>query len=730
MTLEQDTLPMRSKPMRSVRTLLLWLVLASLLPGVIGAVILFVHQYQDGRVQLQKTTIQTARALVETVDGQLLKVKLLAQALSTSPSLETQDFAGFHRRASELVQTTGVGTHAVLIDRSGQILNTLRPFGEPLPRSGIPQRISRVFDTGETLISDVFIGQVAGQPLMSVDVPVRSNGRVVYVLSVGLKSQRLSDMLRDQHLPVDWVASVADRTGTIAARSRDADKFVGKKGAPEYMRRVLAEPEGVLDIETLDGIPAFIFYSRSPITNWSVAIGIPRQSMEAALLHTVALFGLGTAILFGLGVGVAWYMSGRIARSVQALTSPAMALEAGEAIAISTVHFREADEVARAMARTARLLKKRTQALHAAYETLQESEGRYRTLLESSLEGVSVHRNGILIYVNPTSIKMFGASSAHDMVGKPILDFVHPDFHQILLDRLLSNTELGGVLPMIKMTLLKLDGSPIVAEAQSTLINYNGKPAFQTSMRDITERDKSEEALRRSRIELHKLIYHQDSIREDERRRIALDIHDSLGQNLMVLRIDMSLMSAHVDSVGVTKAEVDAVVEQIDTTIKSVRAIINDLRPAVLSLGLHAAVEWQAKEFERHTGIDCELHIDHDEFSIDERVATALFRIVQEALTNIMRHAQAKHVQIDMLKRDGQLVIQIGDDGIGLPANYVRRANAFGLVGIEERITVMGGTFAIDSTPGQGTTLILSVPLDVITIQDGRATSSFLVPQP
>ncbi|MDO8456795.1 MAG: PAS domain S-box protein [Burkholderiaceae bacterium] len=718
MTLEQDTLPIRSKPMRSVRTLLLWLVLASLLPGVIVAAVLFVHQYQNGRAQLLKDMLQTARTQSLVVDKEMARIQGRLEILALSPTFQSGDLPAFYRHAKDIMATETLAGAIVLIDPTGQqVMNTLRPFGKELPKTGHPELLQQTFRTGQPSVSDLYIGGVAKSFFIAMEVPVWQGGKVVYGLDMGVPAAHLSKILLAQKLPQDWVIALLDGHGVIIARSQNAERFVGQKGPADLIEQMGKSKEGSLASHILEGAPAIVAFNRSASSGWTMAIGVPSQSLEAALLRTVALFGLGTAILFGLGVGVAWYMSGRIARSVQALTAPAMALEAGEAIAISTVHFREADEVARAMARTARLLKKRTQELHAAYETLQESEGRYRTLLECSLEGVAVHRDGKLLYVNLASIRMFGASSAQDLIGKPLLDFVHPDFHQILLERLRSNTVLGGVMPMTKMTLLKPDGTPIVAEVQSTLINYNGKPAVQVSIRDITERDKFEEALRRSRIELHKLIYHQDNIREDERRRIALDIHDSLGQNLMVLRIDMSLMSEHVDSVGVTKAEIDAIVEQIDTTIKSVRAIINDLRPAVLGLGLHAAVEWQAKEFKRHTGIDCELHIDHDEFAMDERVATALFRIVQEALTNIMRHAQATHVQIDMLKQDGQLVIQIGDDGIGLPANYVRRANAFGLVGIEERITVMGGTFAIDSAPGQGTTLILSVPLDVITTQ-------------
>ena len=231
------------------------------------------------------------------------------------------------------------------------------------------------------------------------------------------------------------------------------------------------------------------------------------------------------------------------------------------------------------------------------------------------------------------------------------------------------------------------------------------------SISDITDRKQAEETLHHSQSLLHKLAAHQETVREDERKRIARDIHDDLGQNLMVLRIDVSIMAAASDSGSANKKRNASVLHQIDTTIKSVRAIINDLRPAVLDLGLHAAIEWQAQEFERRSGIVCELQIDHDEFALDDKSTTVLFRIVQESLNNIIRHAQASHVLIEMQRRGRELFLKIADDGIGLPPEGIRKKNAFGLVGMKERIYALGGTFSTINHPGQGMAITISIPL-------------------
>ena len=239
-----------------------------------------------------------------------------------------------------------------------------------------------------------------------------------------------------------------------------------------------------------------------------------------------------------------------------------------------------------------------------------------------------------------------------------------------------------------------------------------GKPlAIRGVSIDVTERELAEQALHHSRSELRKLADHQERVREDERKRIARDIHDDLGQNLLALRIDVSMMAQLPNTVAVIAERIDMALQQIDTTIRAVRSIINDLRPVVLDLGLHAAVEWQAREFERRSGIFVELQIDHDEFALDDKQATALFRIVQESLTNITRHAQAQHVQIDMQRKDGGLCLTIADDGIGLAAGSAKKANTFGLVGIEERIHALGGKFRMSSKPGRGLAIMVSIPL-------------------
>ncbi len=374
--------PPHPSPLWSVRTFLLCLALACLLPGLIGAAALFIHDYRNSRAQLQKNTILTARALAQTVDSYLLRAQAVAQSLSTSRALANGDLADFHRQARELLAATALGTNVVLSDTGGQqLVNTLYDYGTPLPRHGSPGQVRRVLDSGEPAISDLFIGTALQRPIMSVDVPVRLDGKITYVLSIGVLPEKFGAILRGQGLPADWVTAIFDGAGAIVARAPDADRLAGQKGNAEYIRRIQAVGEGSMETTTVEGIPVLSVFSRSPATHWSVSIGIPRQSLESEMQGSLTLLAIGMSGLFFLGMVLAWQTGGRIARSVQALTRPALALGAGEAVPAPRVQIQEAAEVAHAIMTTAALLSRRTAERDAAREELE----RHRQHLEEEV---------------------------------------------------------------------------------------------------------------------------------------------------------------------------------------------------------------------------------------------------------------------------------------------------------------------------------------------------------
>ena len=227
--------------------------------------------------------------------------------------------------------------------------------------------------------------------------------------------------------------------------------------------------------------------------------------------------------------------------------------------------------------------------------------------------------------------------------------------------------------------------------------------------RDIAARKSLADELGRSQRELRELAEHNARVKEDERKRIAREIHDDLGQSMLALRIDLSLMASG-DPQQITRERINHALLQIDNTMGAMRLIINELRPAVLDLGLDAAVEWEVAKFHRRTGIECRLNIKDEQLVLSDDISTALYRIVQESMTNIMRHAKASRVDVALWSDNGWVFLTLADNGVGISERCRRKAKSFGLIGIAERVYALGGAFDTESTPGKGTTLTIAVP--------------------
>ena len=243
-------------------------------------------------------------------------------------------------------------------------------------------------------------------------------------------------------------------------------------------------------------------------------------------------------------------------------------------------------------------------------------------------------------------------------------------------------------------------------------LSSSRRRAIQMATGMTEELRASQIRLQVSHQKLRRLAAHADQIKEEERKRIAREIHDDLGQNLLVLRIDADMLASRTQRRHPRlNARARSTLEQIDATIKSVRQIINDLRPTVLDLGVNAAVEWQVAQFRLRTGIACEVSESHDDICLSDQCATALFRILQESLSNISQHANASRVQVKLEKCSDTVSMSVCDNGVGAAADGRNKQGSFGLVGIEERIKLLGGTLHIESSPGAGMSVHVSVPL-------------------
>lgn len=262
--------------------------------------------------------------------------------------------------------------------------------------------------------------------------------------------------------------------------------------------------------------------------------------------------------------------------------------------------------------------------------------------------------------------------------------------------------------------MMKNNGSEMYVFDRGYMIFEEGKPLRMIgAMVDITIIKQAEAEVIESQKALRKLTSHLQTVREEERAAIAREIHDELGQQLTVLKMDVNWLSKRIKQADEEiNLHIQQMLNAIDATIKTVRKIASELRPGILDdLGLVAALEWQSAEFEKRTGIKVSFSTNAPYVKCERKLCTAMFRLFQESLTNVARHAQATSVEAKLLVKDNEIEMRIADNGKGFSPGEAKEQNTLGLLGMKERVLELNGTFTIDSQIGKGTTIFVKIPL-------------------
>ncbi|GAB1721797.1 MAG: PAS domain S-box protein [Nitrospira sp. CR1.1] len=359
----------------------------------------------------------------------------------------------------------------------------------------------------------------------------------------------------------------------------------------------------------------------------------------------------------------------------------------------------------------------------SAEEQLDRLHYHNQVILNSAGEGIyGVDRGGRLTFVNPAAANMFGWE-AEAMIGRSMHPLVFPPdlceqpFGELRCP-IADTIRDGEIREQVDSAFWRKDGTSFPVEYVSTPISERGDIAGAVVVfKDTTDRKRAEAQLQDSLRRLRKLSGRMEGIREEERGRIARELHDELGVGLTCLKIDLSRLGGLLGErlIPRDRAKVDDKIrgmkEQVDSTITSVQRIVAELRPGVLDdLGLVAAIEWQCRDFQRRTGIPCHCAVSHEDLRVDPEQATAVFRICQEALTNVTRHAQATEVHVQLEDQGVGLLLQVRDNGRGIPQDRLADARSFGLLGMRERAGLLGGDVQIDTLEDHGTTITLQLP--------------------
>jgi PAS domain S-box-containing protein len=387
---------------------------------------------------------------------------------------------------------------------------------------------------------------------------------------------------------------------------------------------------------------------------------------------------------------------------------------------------------------------------------VRESEARFRSFFEESAEAILLFDGDTIIDCNPAALRMLSCSEREQAMS---LSFsgISPERQA---DGRLSARKLKSAMitamrkksHRFEWVLMRCDGNQFPAEVTMTVIKLKGRPVFYVTLRDITAwkeaaegllmskrelevrvkertwelsalnkrllneietRKSIEKEVERSREELRYLSEHLQRAREDERTRIAREVHDELGQSLSALKIDVTCLgNSEAEPCLSLQEQTKSMEVRIDGAINVVRNICSELRPPVLDhFGLPAAVEWYLQDFEKRTGIACSAVIDPSFPAPDKGLALMLFRILQEAMTNILRHAAAGKVKVSLKKEARYFVLRVDDDGKGISKEDAANPRSFGIIGIQERVRFWGGKSLFKGRPGKGTTMTVLIPV-------------------
>ena len=352
---------------------------------------------------------------------------------------------------------------------------------------------------------------------------------------------------------------------------------------------------------------------------------------------------------------------------------------------------------------------------------LSQVTNRYEHTVDSVMDAiVAVDAEQKIVLFNPAAERMF-KREASSVLGQS-LEVLLPDRFKGLHQHHVHNfsTSPSGsraMAPQLDIVGMRSDGVEFPIESTISVTKMGGQLQMTAVLRDVSEHRRAEAELRSMNTQLRSLSASLQDVREQERARIARELHDELGQQLTGLKLDFSWLRTRLkEGRNVELGKVDEMKRALDQSIASVRRISTELRPPILDdLGFGAAVVWQAQEMAKRSGLTLEMDMVAAESVQDTGLATALFRIMQESMTNIVRHAQAHHVYISLKNCDGQLVLTVRDDGIGYE---VPRKGGVGLVSMQERAMAMGGDFHVGRHgQGRGTEITVTLPLSLPVFQ-------------
>ncbi|MGO9621083.1 MAG: PAS domain-containing protein [Desulfobaccales bacterium] len=706
----------------SLRSRLVHLVLLAVLPSLGLTLYMGLEEHRIQSADLEVNTLRLTRLAAGQLSQAIEGARQLLTGLSQLREIREGDYAASRELFVNLLKQYPFYVNFGMIDDEGNIFCSSQQPEVSVNLEG-QAYIQRALRTGDFVISGYQVETSSGKPVINFVYPVKGLVSAVYA-ALDLSSIKNIDIAAQ--LPAGAVFLVLDYNGVVLARYPDPEKWIGQLMPAELVvlagmgegRDSLVAIHGGELTERLYGITTI---RGAPETNIYVSIGMSKEAAFAAIdrvfqrnVAAVALVGILALLAAWIGGDVF------ILRRLKELVGATKRVASGD-LGVRIEPFGDRDELsllASSFNEMAESLDERTTQVHQA-------EAKYRTLVEQiPMVTYTAPLDKALgaLYISPQIESILGYSPKEWLADPGLwVKLLHPEDR----DRVLAESQrdlLGstGAVFRSEYRILTRNSDVLWLRDEATAVR-NGleEPEFlQGIMFEVTDQKRFEEQLKSSHERMRELAAHIEGVREEERTRIAREIHDELGQALTGIKIDLAWMNKKLQihdrdiQTDLLLKRITAMNDTIDTTVQVVRKISAELRPGILDgFGLPAAIEWQAAEFQDRTGIQCQLSAIPEDLDLEERPSSAIFRIFQELLTNIVRHANASRVSISLRKRRGTLILEVQDNGRGISENEKFKANAFGLLGVRERVALLGGKSSVKGVQGQGTTVTIRIPL-------------------
>ena len=690
----------------SILSRLTWLVAACLLPGILIAVLLLSYNYEQGRANVLRDSMATARALLSVVDREFATAEISLRTLATSTLLKNNNMAAFHAQALDVLNRNSIN-NIVLIDATAQqVLNTAIPYGAKLPKSSNTRQLERVFSTGKSDISNLFIGPVLKRPLMNVAVPVYKDTIVTHSLVGVLLPDRLQKILDDQRFPTDRIAVIFDGANAVVGRTHDVEKFRGQSVVRPLTNALTTSDEGWLETTTLENVDVLTVYTRSAGSRWGVAIGVTREALTADLRRSLWWLGWASAVLLVGSLILAWFMAGRISRAIQQLIEPAQDLARGKSVVMPALGIREADEVGQALMQTSVVLAFRNSELQATNSELHHSEARLRGIVDSAMDA-------IITVDDAQNISLFNAAAA-EMFNCLAEQAIGRSLHSFVTGGLLALSP-GGV-SLGKG--LRSDGAPFPIEFSYSKVIESGAAIHTLIIRDVTARVQAHDALVRSNLDLQQFAFVASHDLKTPLRSISGFV-EMLGQNY----------ASKLDETALT------LIRRTAAAVKRLEQLIDDL----LS---YARLSSEAKPFEP---VSCRAVVDDAIELLDSAIReagatievgelptimgdrTQLIQLFLNLIGNGIKYCDADKpvVRVAATRREHDWLFTVADNGIGIGEKHLESifqvfkrlhthqqyaGTGIGLAVCRRVVEHHGGKLWASSVPGKGSTFTFTIP--------------------